>query len=241
MGTFRPFMVNPVPVRVACEILRGEPPVFVRVSDRVCELPTGTLPKLMLVGLAVRDPDVTPLPDNTILSDGLDAVLVIAMLPFTFPLVVGAKVTVNVVLCPAGSVSGKLSAVRPKPVPMAEACEIVTLELLPLLRVIVLAWLFPTCTFPKLTLAGFAASEDTIKPLPARGIFSAPAVLARETLPLTFPPDWGANVILRTLLCPGDNVSGKLRLLIPNPAPVVVAWDTVRLVPPEFVMVAVWF
>jgi hypothetical protein len=97
VGTFSPLIVNPAPVSVACEMLRTDPPGFVRVSERVCVLPTCTLPKLILVGLAARDPAVTPFPDSAMLSEGLEAVLAIMMLPFAFPPDVGAKVAVNVV------------------------------------------------------------------------------------------------------------------------------------------------
>jgi len=45
-----------------------------------------------------------------------------------------------------------------KPVPPADACVIVIAELLPLLRVMVCGWLVPTCTLPKLTLAGLASN-----------------------------------------------------------------------------------
>ena len=45
--------------------------------------------------------------------------------------------------------------------------------------------------------------------------------LAREMLPLTLPPDFGAKVTLRLALCPAARVSGRpLRL---NPDPVIAA------------------
>jgi len=53
---------------------------------------------LRLVGLAAIDPAVTPVPDNTMLSDGLEAVLAMARLPFTLPLEFGAKVAVRIAL-----------------------------------------------------------------------------------------------------------------------------------------------
>jgi len=54
--------------------------------------------KFKLVGLAVRDPGVAAVPDNAILSVGLEALLPIATLPFIVPALVGAKATLNVVL-----------------------------------------------------------------------------------------------------------------------------------------------
>jgi hypothetical protein len=42
-----------VPLTVACEMVTFEPPEFVNVADLVCVLPSSTVPKLMLVVLAV--------------------------------------------------------------------------------------------------------------------------------------------------------------------------------------------
>src|SRR5882724_11435849 len=52
-GNDRPLRLNPAPLAVAAEIVTLVPPELVRVSFRVFELPTSTLPKLRLVGLAV--------------------------------------------------------------------------------------------------------------------------------------------------------------------------------------------
>ena len=51
-GEFRPATVNPVPAAVACERVTLEPPVLVTAAERLCALPTLTLPKLRLPGLA---------------------------------------------------------------------------------------------------------------------------------------------------------------------------------------------
>jgi hypothetical protein len=75
-----------------------EPPEFVTISDKLLLLPVWMLPKLKLAGLAVTDPGVAAVPDNAILSVGLDALLPIAKLPFTAPPLVGAKATLNGVL-----------------------------------------------------------------------------------------------------------------------------------------------
>jgi hypothetical protein len=45
-------MENPVRLGVAEEIVRVDPPVLVGVSDKFVLLPTWTLPKARLVGLA---------------------------------------------------------------------------------------------------------------------------------------------------------------------------------------------
>ena len=52
-GKASPLRLNPLPLAEAAEIVRLDPPELVRVSVIVWELPTGTLPKPRLVGLAV--------------------------------------------------------------------------------------------------------------------------------------------------------------------------------------------
>ena len=53
-GKLRPYKLNPVPDTVACEIVIVELPELVNVSCWVRLLPTWTLPKLTLSGLAAR-------------------------------------------------------------------------------------------------------------------------------------------------------------------------------------------
>ena len=52
-GTFSPFMPNPAPVTVACEIFTVAPPVFVNDSIKVKLPPTWTFAKFKLLGFAV--------------------------------------------------------------------------------------------------------------------------------------------------------------------------------------------
>jgi hypothetical protein len=65
-------------------------------------------------------------------------------------------------------------------------------------------------------------------------------VLANAIFPLALSPDCGVKMTVRAALCPGASVSGRLKGVRVNPVPVVVAWDTVKLVPPVFVRVADW-
>jgi len=51
-GKVRPLKLNPVPLAAAAEMVRLAPPVLVRVSDKLALLPTWTLAKFRLVGLA---------------------------------------------------------------------------------------------------------------------------------------------------------------------------------------------
>jgi len=80
--------------------------VFVIVSEIVPLLPTFTLPKLRLVGFALRAPAATPVPDKLMVRLGLGASDVMVTVPLAFPLAFGANVTVNVVLLDAASVTG---------------------------------------------------------------------------------------------------------------------------------------
>ncbi len=87
---------------------------------------------------------MTPVPDSGMFSEGLDALLVIAMLPVTLPAAAGANLDVNDVLWPPFRVMGRLAPVRLNPVPLADAWVMVTLDDPPFVTVMVCAWLFPS-------------------------------------------------------------------------------------------------
>ena len=63
------------------------------------------------------------------------------------------------------------------------------------------------------------------------------ALELRERFPLTPPLDGGVNLTVNVVLWPALRLMGRLRPVRPNPAPATVAWETVRLVPPELVNV----
>ena len=90
-----------MPLAAAAEIVRLEPPLFVSVSVSDFELPTVTLPKLKLVGFADSVPGVTPVPESAMFSGELEASEIIARLPLTAPVAVGANFTEKLALCPA--------------------------------------------------------------------------------------------------------------------------------------------
>src|ERR1700690_4520145 len=89
--------------------------------------PRATLPKLILVGFAVRSPDVTPVPDAGIVSVGFCAFDVTVTLPLKLPADGGVNVTLNVTLCPAPSVTGNVIPETLKPVPLAATAVICAL------------------------------------------------------------------------------------------------------------------
>lgn len=92
-GVVTPLKVNAVPVIETCEIVTLVPPEFVTVSDSDELLPSVTLPKLRLVGLEVRSPGETPVPDKPILNDGLEALDVTVTLPLALPAAAGVNTT----------------------------------------------------------------------------------------------------------------------------------------------------
>ena len=59
------------------------------------------------------------------------------------------------------------------------------------------------------------------------------------TLPLTGPLAVGLKVTVNDVLCPAGNVKGRVRPLKLNPAPLALAAEMVRLVPPVLVRVSV--
>src|SRR5271157_2656711 len=107
-------------------MVTDEPPVLVSVSDKFLLLPTWTLPKARLVGLAVSVPCVTPVPESGILSGELDALETMLNDPLAAPALVGAKIALKVTLWLAARVTGRFSPLTEKPAPLGVACEIVT-------------------------------------------------------------------------------------------------------------------
>lgn len=59
-------------------------------------VPSVTLPKATLLGLATRAPDVTPVPESGMLSGELEASEVTLIDPVTAPAVLGAKMALKV-------------------------------------------------------------------------------------------------------------------------------------------------
>jgi hypothetical protein len=127
------------------------------------------LAKLILVGLAASEPGAAPVPDSgtvVVLEPFLDPAPlplalteVIEIPPITAPIDCGAKVTLQLTLCPAGSVSGRVIPLNPKPLPVSVICEMVRLLPPGLVRVITWGWLLlPTITGPKLMLEGLTPS-----------------------------------------------------------------------------------
>ena len=135
-------------------------------------------------------------------------------------------------------VTGRVSPLTEKPAPLGVACEIVTADPPVLVRVSDLLLLLPTGTLPNAKLAGLGESVPAATPVPVKGsttvLFVWFEVVAKVTLPLKLPAPVGANVIVAVVDAPALIVSGRARLLIENPAPLMVADVMVRMVPPLF-------
>ena len=152
-------MLKPAPERFTCEIVTLEFPLFVSVTVCVLLVPTTTLPKLKLVGLAVSwNVAATPVPLRAMAVGEFGALLTSDTLPVTLPVAAGANCMVKVLDCPAERLKGKVSPLMLKPVPETVACDTVRAAL-PVL-VSVTAWVptAPTTTLPNLMLDGFAVS-----------------------------------------------------------------------------------
>ena len=197
-GTASPLKLKPAPDAEAAVTVTLEPPVFFKVTACDALLPTVTLPKPMLVGLAVRFPAATAVPATGMFNVGFCAFDVTATLPLKLPAVWGANFTLNVTLWPAPRVTGSVIPETLKPVPVAVTA--VTWALAPPVFLIVSVWLefCPTSTFVNVRLVGFAVSVAGVNPNPARGISSSgsPEIVS-ATLPLAEPEIVGAKATLK--------------------------------------------
>ena len=95
-GRLMPLTLKPVPLAVTPETVTLDPPVFVTVSDNVLVVPTVTLPKLKLLGVAPSEPAARPEPDSgTVIVAAFE---VIVMFPLAAPTAVGLNPTVKLAL-----------------------------------------------------------------------------------------------------------------------------------------------
>lgn len=218
-------MLKPDPVTAALEITTSDPPEFVIVADCEPLLEVCTLPKLKLEGVDVSSPVAAAFPENATVTDGLEALLVIIRAPVFAPAASGAYFTVKLVLCPAASVKGRLGPLTLNPVPLAFACEIVTLVPPVFVTVSVRICVLPICVELNARLEEESDNTPAAAPVPESAMFAIPfaALLLIANVPDADPAATGANITLKLALCPGANVIGVVRPLAWNPAPVTVA------------------
>jgi hypothetical protein len=193
-----PLTENGDPVVMPAEVTVTEPLLALNVA--VCFLfdPTVTFPKFMLTGLTASCPAVTVPPDPArgIESVELAAFEVIEIAPLAEPVDVGAKTTLKVKLWLALNVTGGVRPVKLKPVPLGTTCDMVTAEVLELVKVSESVFFDPVCTEPKLKLVGFEVScpPATLVPESATFRVGLGALLVIARFPLNVPADFGANV-----------------------------------------------
>jgi hypothetical protein len=92
VGNDGPVKLKPAPETDALDTVTLVPPVFDTVTAVLWMLPTVTLPKFTLLGLAVKDPGASPVPVRATFSGEL-ASEVMVRFPFTAPADAGAKTT----------------------------------------------------------------------------------------------------------------------------------------------------
>jgi hypothetical protein len=93
---------------------------------------------------------------------------------------------------------------------------------------------------PNATLAGFATKSPCVAPVPVRAILRLGLLPFDEivTVPLAAPLPVGAKFTVNVVLWPAFKVSGRVRPVILNAAPLADAAEIVRLDPPELVNVS---
>jgi len=179
-------------------------------------------------------------PDRGTVRVGFEAVDVIVTVPLAAPDAVGAKLTVNVALCPAVRVTGVVIPLTVNPVPLTLTCETVTLDPPVLVIVSDKGSVLPTVTLPKLRLVGFEVNAPAAIPVADSGIVRVglEAVEVTVTLPVTLPAAVGVNFTDKVVLCPAVSVKGVVIPLSVNPVPVTLTCETVTLEPPVLVIVS---
>jgi hypothetical protein len=185
-GKLPPTIVKPVPVIAAELTVTGEVPVDVSVNDCVVAVFTVTPPKFRFAALTVNcglgDVVLVPLRATTAVLP-LDELLLIMICPLAAPVAVGRNRTCSVIDCVGFSVTGKLSPMIVKPVPVIAAVFTVTGEVPVDVSVNDCVVAVFTVTLPKLRLAaltvncGLACGLAAVVPVPLRATRVAPPVV----------------------------------------------------------------
>lgn len=91
-GRLMPVTVRPEPLALTWETVKAAEPLLVIVTDLEADWPSKTLPKLRLAGETLM-PGCTPVPVRLNPGAAPGASLVMATVPPTWPVAVGAKFT----------------------------------------------------------------------------------------------------------------------------------------------------
>ena len=233
-----PVVVSPVPLIVIPESVTLELPVFFNVTDNVFELPKFSFPKLKLVGVvAIVRVSATPVPLTVMVNVLFAALLAIDTLPATYPVTVGAKVSVAFTVLPPASSSGVVIPCSAKPFPLTLAAEIVTLSAPVFINCTVCEFVVPSGTLPKLAPDGVALNAGAIPvPVIAKLTELFDALLVTAKYPANDPDACGANFSVTVTDFAGSIVVGTLSPLTLNALPETVCFVIVSAVRPSFQM-----
>jgi hypothetical protein len=217
----------------------SEFPVFVSVELKDLLLPVLTVPKFKLAGLTPSEAFAAEPVPVTPITNGEGTPFVTRLIePVIVEVELGANTALKVRL-EFGAIAVEVdNPARLTPVPLADSCEKVSVVLPLFLSVIGWEFVFPTTTFPKLTLV---ALDDTMacNPTPLKEITSGEfaALLPRETAPVTGPGPVGESLTATRIVCPGARFTGAESPLTVKPGPAIVARFKATLLVPLFVRV----
>lgn len=184
-------MLNPAPVVLTWLIVTVAAPEFVSVIVCWLLLPTTTLLKLKLPGLAERVPfAATALPVNASVCGDPGALSVKTTLPLTPVVDAGVNCTLNAAACPAVRVFGRASPLIANPLPETVAPVIVRSAFPLFVRVTFCELVCPTVMLLKFSAEGEMATAGWV-PVPLKEIANGEfaASLAIVNVPVTFPAD----------------------------------------------------
>ncbi|HEY6442008.1 MAG TPA: hypothetical protein VIY66_01570 [Candidatus Acidoferrales bacterium] len=214
-------------------------PVFVNVVLKDLLLPGVTVPKFKLAGLTPSEVlAAEPVPVTPITSGEGTPFVTNVIEPLIAEVEVGANTALNVALEFGAIVVDIDSPVRPTPAPLPANCEKVSVALPVFLSVIGCEFVFPTTTFPKLTLDALA-DTNACKPVPVNeiGAGELAVLLPIETAPLTAPRLVGENLTSTSIVFPGPRFAGAESPLKVKPAPETIAGLMATFSVPLFVRV----
>jgi hypothetical protein len=115
-------------VLILAELTITFEPVALSDACRLTLVPSTTLPKFKFVGLTASWPAAVPVPESGIVKFEFDAFETKEMLPPALRADCGAKITLNVRVCPGVRVTGGLKSLILKPAPETASFEMVTSE-----------------------------------------------------------------------------------------------------------------
>jgi hypothetical protein len=216
------------------EMVIFELPLFFRVTPSDLLLPTFTLPKLNVVGLALRIwVEAVPVPLRLIAVADPGTFVLSDTLPVAPPAVVGAKTASNAML-PFGATVCAAKPVTLKPGPVTLSDETTRSAFPVFLTVIVCESLVPSATLPKATLEGVIDIAG-LAPVPVSGmtVGDPDRLVDTEMLPETAPDDFGAKTALKLML-PLEASVCAVKPVTLKPAPVTLSDETAKLAAPVF-------